>query len=134
MPPKKPETDPVLEHLQQEVSKVSTMMLEQRQEGEIVKSLELAVSAMQQSFDNKFSFLEPMRQQYLEGEKEKRRMMELVKGKMHQLEENPPGGSKEGDMTFGEGERSVAGFASASMVKDSEERKREKRESSEPYF
>lgn len=108
MPPKKPETDPVLEHLQQEVSKVSTMMLEQRQEGEIVKSLELAVSAMQRSFDNKFSFLEPMRQQYLEGEKEKQRMMELVKGKMHQLEENPPEGSKEGDMTFGKGEREAS--------------------------
>ncbi|KAF2572178.1 hypothetical protein F2Q70_00001187 [Brassica cretica] len=132
MPPKKPETDPVLEHLQQEVSKVSKMMLEQRQEGERVKSLELAASAMQQSFDNKLAFLEPMKQQYLEGEEEKQRMMELVKGKMHQLEKNPPEGSKEGDVTFGEGERSVTGFASASMVKESEERKTEKRESSEP--
>lgn len=57
MPPKRAEVDPAVEHLQQEFGKMSTMLVEQRQEGERMKSLELAVVAMQQKLDG-FSVLE----------------------------------------------------------------------------
>lgn len=123
MPPKKPETDPAMDHLQQEMSKMSTMMMEQRREGERVKSLELAVSAIQQSLDNKLAFLEPMRQQYLEGEEEKRRLREMVKGKMHQFEENPLEESHDEEELIGRREQSASGVASASTTKAPEKRK-----------
>ncbi|CAN6878916.1 unnamed protein product [Brassica oleracea] len=87
MAPKKLDTDPALEQLQQEGKQMSTTLMEQRQEWDRVKSLELAVGALQRSFDSTLSFLKPMRQQYLEGEEEKRRLMEMMKGKMHQIEE-----------------------------------------------
>lgn len=71
MPPKRAEVDPAVEHLQQEFGKMSTMLVEQRQEGEMMKSLELAVVAMQQKLDG-FSILEQMQQRYLEEESEKK--------------------------------------------------------------
>ncbi|CAN7041060.1 unnamed protein product, partial [Brassica oleracea var. botrytis] len=63
MAPKKLDTDPALEQLQQEGKQMSTTLMEQRQEWDRVKSLELAVGALQRSFDSTLFFLKPMRQQ-----------------------------------------------------------------------
>ncbi|KAF3609767.1 hypothetical protein DY000_02045348 [Brassica cretica] len=126
MAPKKLDTDPALEQLQQEVKQMSTTLMEQWQEGDRVKSLELAVGALQRSFDSTLSFLEPMRQQYLEGEEDKRRLMEMMKGKMHQIEESAMEEDGDGDRLFGGGERSTVGFASSSTVKEPGGRSTEK--------
>lgn len=126
MAPKKLDTDPALEQLQQEGKQMSTTLMEQRQEWDRVKSLELAVGALQRSFDSTLSFLKPMRQQYLEGEEEKRRLMEMMKGKMHQIEESSMEEDGDGEGLFGGGERSAVGFASASTVKEPGGRSTEK--------
>ena len=47
MAPKHTEVDPTMEQLQQEMGKITTMLVEQRQGGERVKSLELAMVAVQ---------------------------------------------------------------------------------------
>ncbi|KAF2556752.1 hypothetical protein F2Q68_00013425 [Brassica cretica] len=126
MAPKKLDTDPALEQLQQEGKQMSTTLMEQRQEGDRVKSLELAVGALQRSFDSTLSFLEPMRQQYLEGEEEKRRLMEMMKGKMHQIEKSAMEEDGDGEGLFSGGERSAVGFAFASTVKEPGGRSTEK--------
>lgn len=65
MAPKHTDVDPTMEQMQQEMRKITTMLVEQRQEGERVKSLELAMVAMQQKLET-FLFLEQMQQHFLE--------------------------------------------------------------------
>lgn len=103
MAPKHTEVDPTMEQLQQEMGKITTMLVEQRQGGERVKSLELAMVAVQKKLES-FSFLEQMQQRFLEEEEEKRRLMAMARGKMLQLEQSPAEKGKGGDVVMGDEE------------------------------
>ncbi|KAF3610426.1 hypothetical protein DY000_02046362 [Brassica cretica] len=111
MAPKRTDVDPTMEQMQQEMGKITTMLVEQRQEGERVKSLELAMVAMQQKLET-FSFLEQMQQRFLEEEEEKRRLMTMARGKMLQLEESPAEKGKGGEAITSNEEKSTTSVAS----------------------
>ncbi|KAF2559631.1 hypothetical protein F2Q68_00014089 [Brassica cretica] len=111
MAPKRTDVDPTMEQMQQEMGKITMMLVEQRQEGERVKSLELAMVVMQQKLET-FSFLEQMQQRFLEEEEEKRRLMAMARGKMLQLEESPAEKEKGGEAITSNEEKSTTGVAS----------------------
>lgn len=129
MAPKHTEVDPTMEQLQQEMGKITTMLVEQRQGGERVKSLELAMVAVQKKLES-FSFLEQMQQRFFEEEEEKRRLMAMVRGKMLQLEQSPAEKGKGGDVVTGDEEKSATGVAST--TKEPEANKAVRGETSEP--
>ena len=129
MAPKRTDVDPTMEQMQQEMGKITTMLVEQRQEGERVKSLELAMVAMQQKLET-FSFLEQMQQRFLKEEEEKRRLMAMARGKMLQLEESPAEKEKGGEAITSNEEKSTTGVAST--TKEPEANRVVRGETSEP--
>ncbi|XP_048627868.1 uncharacterized protein LOC125596911 [Brassica napus] len=107
MPPKKADMEQALENLQQEVGKLTSLVVEQRQEGDRVRSLELAMVAVQEQM-GRFSFLEQMEKRFREEEETRKRLKEAEKGKGLQIEGSPSLG-KTGVEDSGEGEASNTG-------------------------